>query len=467
MILTVALLMVGCTTVSATRQPVGSQPKTTLPTPELLVLGGLQPLRPERPRTPLPGLPPGAAPLAPLFEALRDIDSGAAKAPVTIMHIGDNHTAGDRFSGRLRELFQERFGAAGRGMMPPGVPFKSYRPSQASVEATEGWTITNSVEANAAGPFGISGFRLRGTSPADSISLRSDDPQGFDLLEIEVLMQPGGGDFRVTVDDGTPGTLQTRNGHVQVGILKLPVGPGARKVVLSPVGNGPAEFLSWTVQRTGRAGIVYDSHGVIGATIDLPGRWDPNIVAWELSHRDPALIVVSFGTNEGLRDDLRRDRYVTAFAQRLDALRRAAPRAAILVVGPPDANRLPPACYKSARALVQYPCDPEDKAGAGKAKGKDKDKGASANCRWSVPPSLSLAREAQRKVAAERGYYFWDWSKVMDGQCGTHQWTLKTPPLAYGDHVHLQAEGYMLSADILFNELMALYARANPTPTRP
>ena len=40
------------------------------------------------------------------------------------MQIGDSHTANDSFSGRLRELFQARFGDAGRGVLPPGVPYR-------------------------------------------------------------------------------------------------------------------------------------------------------------------------------------------------------------------------------------------------------------------------------------------------------------------------------------------------------
>lgn len=438
-----------------------------LPDPELLVPGSPQPAPRGRTAQPLPALPAAAKPLAPLFEALRDLEAGTARAPVTILHIGDNHTAGDRFSGRLRELFQERFGAAGRGMLPPGMPFKSFRPSLVSVQGTAGWAIANSVEANTPGPFGLSGFRLRGSSSDDSITIESNEPQGFDLLEIEVLMQPDGGDVRVKVDDGIPGTLQTRGKQVQVGILKLPVGPGAQKVVLTPAGNGAVDLLSWTTQRTGKGGVVYDSHGILGATIDVLGRWDANIVKWEISHRDPALIVVAFGTNEGLHDILNRDRYVTEFAQRLDFLRKAAPNAAILVVGPPDANRLPIQCQKSAKALVQFPCRPEEKAAKPATKGKPKprgDKDGTGNCHWSVPANLTTVRDIQRKVASERGYYFWDWSRVMDGQCGIHQWTLATPPLAYGDHVHLQTEGYMLSADVLFDEIIKLYAQAVGKP---
>jgi len=68
--------------------------------------------------------------LAPFFAAL---DDRADRRPVRIMQIGDSHTANDSLSGRMRQHFQGRFGAAGRGWLPAGVPYKYYRPQFVSV----------------------------------------------------------------------------------------------------------------------------------------------------------------------------------------------------------------------------------------------------------------------------------------------------------------------------------------------
>ena len=58
--------------------------------------------------------------------------------------VGDSHTANDAFSGRMRRLMQARFGDAGRGMLPPGIPFRLYRPAQVTVTA-DGWTTIGSL----------------------------------------------------------------------------------------------------------------------------------------------------------------------------------------------------------------------------------------------------------------------------------------------------------------------------------
>ena len=61
------------------------------------------------------------APLLPLFRALAAQEAYASATPLTILQIGDSHTANDSFSGRMREQFQARFGDGGRGILPPGV----------------------------------------------------------------------------------------------------------------------------------------------------------------------------------------------------------------------------------------------------------------------------------------------------------------------------------------------------------
>ncbi len=65
--------------------------------------------------------------LTAFHQALASLEAGRTQR-VNILQIGDSHTAGDHFSGRLRELFQGQFGNAGRGMLPPGSPFPYWRP---------------------------------------------------------------------------------------------------------------------------------------------------------------------------------------------------------------------------------------------------------------------------------------------------------------------------------------------------
>ncbi|HJU18354.1 MAG TPA: GDSL-type esterase/lipase family protein, partial [Stellaceae bacterium] len=199
--------------------------------------------------------------------------------------------------------------------------------------------------------------------------------------------------------------------------------------------------LGWGVAR-GRPGILYENHGTIGATVALLGRMNPATLAAELADSDPVLIIVAFGTNEGFDDALDLAGYAARFRDHVAVLQAMAPAAAILVLGPPDGNRLPPSCPRSEAR--------QDVCTAGET-------AAPSSCAWHEPPNLAAVRESQRRVAAAQGWAFWDWSQVMGGPCSMHRLFLRDPPLAFADHVHLNGAGYAATADVLFFDLMNAY----------
>lgn len=406
---------------------------------------------------------PAVRPLVPFFEALAALESGASAGPmmagpVVIVQIGDSHTANDRMSGRLRELFQERFGAAGRGMLPPGIPFKYYRPAHVAVAVSDGWTLASSFSDKASGLFGVAGFRFTGVGAGETMTLEATDPPGFDWLAVEVVMQPGGGTLDIKVDGAPAYRLATARDTVQGGWLNLPVPPGSRKVQIETRGDGRVDLLSWTVERD-RKGVVYENLGIIGAAVGIVGRWDPAIVAWELAQRAPSLIVVAYGTNEGFHDPLTRERYAVDVERRLKQIRAAAPQASIVVMGPPDANRFPAGCPPARKQQALKLCKPLSGAEREDYAARFQARLAPDSCRWHTPPNLAMVRQVQRSAAAAQGLYFWDWSQVMGGECGMHDWVMRDPPLAMDDHVHLRAPGYQITAEALFQELMDHYGR--------
>lgn len=359
-------------------------------------------------------------PLAPFYRALDTLRDGTQ---VNIVQIGDSHTANDAFSGRMRSLLQQRFGSAGRGMLPPGIPFRTYNPAQVSVTAS-GWHVVSSFDAAAQGPFGIAGLRQSARGQAE-MTLRASDPSAFDNVLIEALGQPGGGTIEVAADGGPARMLRTGSAR---GAAWLNV-PAQDTVTLRARGDGLVDILSWTATRRHR-GVAYTNLGTIGATIDLLGRWDHGLVAAEMARLRPALILVAFGTNEGFRDATDPVAYQARYAENVRLLHDAAPGAAILVVGPPDGSRH---------------AAPSDRPACREHSG------------WTTPPRLADLREAQRQVALAGGYGFWDWSAAMGGACTMPAWASADPPLASADHVHLLTRGYQATADKLFEDLMQGY----------
>lgn len=369
------------------------------------------------------------APLRPLFQALDGLQTGTATGPVSILQVGDSHTANDAFSGRMRSLMQARFGNAGRGMLPPGIPFRLYNPAQVTVTAS-GWKTIGSLAASNPGPFGLSGVRQTATGPAE-MTLRADQPDGFDSITIEALGQTGGGTIDVTAASGQVLSLRTDAPHGTP--LWLTVPTSSEKVTLRTRGNGPVTILSW-IAHSIRPGVTWSNLGTIGATIDTFGRFDPALMAAELQRLRPALILVAFGTNEGFKNATDLADYAASYTARLRALHTAAPYAAILVIGPPD----------GIRRGSDNACPPSSD-------------GTSDNDQWTIPPRLPEVRETQRRIAQAEGFYFWDWSAAMGGPCSIRAWARTNPPMAAADHVHLLTPGYRATADKLFEEIMRQY----------
>jgi lysophospholipase L1-like esterase len=369
--------------------------------------------------------------------ALAELETGRRRHPVTILQLGDSHTANDAFGRRVREVLQDRFGTAGRGLLPPGVPFRSYAPSLVRVTADPGWRAIGSLDASNPGPFGISGLRQRAVAAGATMTLQTEAPDGLARAEVEILMQPDGGALIVEVDGRRTGIIATGAPRARPAFVQLPTGATDRRVALRAVGDGPVELLSWSAARAS-PGVLYANLGTIGATIRLIHRWDLSIVRYELDHLRPSLLLIAFGTNEAFRSSWDPG-YGAAFGAAVGRLSVGRPRMSILIMGPPDGD------WPASRdGGLPAPCPDGE---------PDRD-------RWRKPPHLSAVRKAHRRAAEANGWAFWDWSAAMGGDCAMHRWTQLDPPLGQPDHVHLRAEGYTRTADALARLLLASYDRA-------
>jgi lysophospholipase L1-like esterase len=400
--------------------------------------------------------------LAPFFAQLKALRDGTRTEPLTILQIGDSHTAGDFLSGEMRKLFQDKFGGSGRGFVPPGFPDKYYRPDLIDVTESKGWLRQRAMDPNSTEKFGIAAVSQRAAEPRQSMSMSSIEDQGFDRGMVEVL---GGGQFTLTVDNAPPRNFNLAPDNPAGDWIEFDVPKGSRTLKLDTVDGSNISLLSWGIQRE-TPGIVYSNLGAIGATAKLIERWDPAIVQSEMQHLDPALILVAFGTNEafGSANDIATFR--DDFAAEIKMLAKAAPDAAIVIIGPPDANRRyrRPAGVSGDCTVRPLQDAVAVTAGAPPVTGKGR-KTRAPRVVWAPPPALAIVRADEQRVADTQGWYFWDWDAAMGGPCSANRWASAAPPLSQKDHVHQTIAGYQLSADRLFAELMKAYDHYNAVET--
>jgi lysophospholipase L1-like esterase len=377
------------------------------------------------PPAPTPGIPAqseNAAALRPFFQQLARLED-TPRQQVRILQLGDSHTAADFMSGRLREKMQSQFGHGGRGLLPPGLPFRGVRQAGFKVVVGGNWEYENSLNPRHDGPFGIGGFNT--TSRAANASIAVDSETPFDRVTLSLWQQPGGGRLDVEIDGRVMDRIETGAGSGL--LMKRYDASSARNLRLIAADRRPVTVLDYGI--AGRsAGIVYDSLGVVGATVSIFDRWDSATVQQQIAQLQPALIILAFGTNEAYADSVDETAYASQFANAIRRVKSAAPNAAIAVIGPPDLLK------------PQAGCRP-----------------ATQSCSWMPPGALTPVRAVQRRLAYSEGFFFWDWSSLMLASGGMGAWAEAATPLARPDRVHLSVEGYTQSADGFYDAIMRAY----------
>jgi lysophospholipase L1-like esterase len=348
--------------------------------------------------------------LAPFFERLHGISTESSSAAVHILHFGDSHTAGDEWTAPLRSLFQQRFGEGGSGFSLAGHPFAGYRRLDAPGGWSAGWKAAGLNQGPGDGLFGLGGVSIATDRAGQSVYLNAD----CNLLEIHYLQQPNGGSVALYEDDRLLDEFSTA-GKLQPEAHAIAASPGAHRFLLKTTGAGPVRLFGWVADK--RRGVTYEALGLNGVRASVMLNWDEEMLATYLKRRDPALIVLAYGTNEAV-DLQSAERYREMFSTLLSRLRRMAPQGAILVIGPPDI----------------YP-----------------------RMRGGSHSSAEVERviSAQQNACRENGCAFWDMRQHMGGAGSIREWA--TMGFAQRDYIHLSASGYRQLGEALFADLMRYY----------
>ncbi|WP_428149942.1 GDSL-type esterase/lipase family protein [Brevundimonas sp.] len=388
---------------------------------------------PERGESVCPGGICQVEALTPVFQRFLEIERGPGGL-VHILQLGDSHTAGDRITGKLRADLQARFGSAGRGVLPAGVPYEGYAPMGVQVTATDWSTSPAPLVARDGVPIGVAGLAgiLRPTfGPRPVLTLALEPGAAPSSLKLCGREGPVGGDFDITVQGQWIPMLMTQTMNIPderltggMGCLGRLLPDGTTTIELRPHG---ANAEPYSLMLEARSGVMVSALGVVGSTLrDLAAR-DDGLARAELAIWRPTLIVLAYGVNEGFDDVLDGRAYETLLREQIGRFRRLRPEAALMILGAPDAVR----------------------SGA--------HGGCSADGQRAPPPSLAMVRDVQRRVAADLGVAFWDWQGRMGGACSSDRLALRDEPYMRGDRVHFTSIGADWIGGLLSADLMAAY----------
>jgi lysophospholipase L1-like esterase len=352
----------------------------------------------------------GAGALVPFFEQLSHPPETGS---LHILQYGDSHTASDDWANQLRQEFQTKFGAGGPGYTLPGHPFLGYRRFDSRGGNSRGWYTGGIVTRKDDGIDGLGGISLTAHSAGETMTLTVECQQ----LELHYLRQPGGGPVELSVDGAPVATVDT-DGESAPGAYSYAATPGVHQYTARTLSAAPVRLFGWVAQN--QAGVTYETLGINGAQASLMLEWNSAILDSELMSRDPALVVLAYGTNEALSRTWTPEEYRATLTEIIRRLRAALPLASILLIGPPDCE------YRLRGRLMPF-------------------------------PHLDQVIEIQREIARENGSAFWDWRAAMGGPGSVRQWV--QAGLGQGDYTHLTGAGYRMTGGTLFEELMAQYSR--------
>ena len=354
-----------------------------------------------------------AAAMIPFFEQLYRHQSGEMQGPVRILHYGDSHTAADEWTGALRAHFQGRFGDGGSGYSFAGRPYSGYRRLDIrSSGSSRGWHTDGLVGQKAGdGIYGLGGVSISTERPHESVFLDTDAA----VFELFYYQQPGGGSLQV-FDNGTPVERISTQGDARPGYYRLDAAPGAHRFEVETMDKAPVRLFGWVSENA--TGITYESMGINGAQASIFLNWNGPTLQSNVARRDPALIVLAYGTNEAGIGHWTLESYREMFSKLIAEFRAAAPAATILVIGPPDRQQ------RSRKG-------------------------------WVTLDQMDMIVEAQRQAAYAAGCPFWDMRAKMGGRDAMEQWV--AGGMAQYDHVHFTAPGYRLLGDAIFRDVMSQY----------
>jgi|AraplaCL_Cvi_mMS_1032058.scaffolds.fasta_scaffold00197_22 lysophospholipase L1-like esterase len=355
---------------------------------------------------PVGGGDPNLAALARKFKT-------ADRTPITIVQLGDSHTAADLFSGEVRRLLQAQYGDGGIGFVAatpvPGTRYERVILSAANRQ----WSLVSARNQQST-QFPLGGYLSLPMTPGAKVQIaeREGSRQQYRISAL----------YQATANS----SLKAQTNLTQASRMLAATGGQWRfsppfnnvtlPVEMSVTHTGGLALGGWNILGQKNSGVIYSALGINGARLDVLDKWQAD---WPdtLKALRPDMVILAYGTNEAFDDDLDLDKYRSQLQDKITLLRKTLPKAVILLVGAPDSI---------------------------------KHRGASA-CASAQPLPLRQVIEIQKAVAQRNRVLFWDWQAFMGGDCSISRW--QANELARNDLVHLTADGYRKSAEGLYRFL--------------
>ncbi|MGE0790318.1 MAG: GDSL-type esterase/lipase family protein [Sandaracinaceae bacterium] len=346
--------------------------------------------------------------LAPLRRALAQIDRGEPRV-ARIAIYGGSHTAGDLYTGQLREILQGRYGDAGHGFVSVAPVVVAHWAWGVVIEAEGFGAQQVGFKHRAIDRYGLAGVVFSAVDEGAYATVASDTwGNGRYASHLELLYDrgPDGGSFDVTLDGVVRDRVDSYSHEPASGRLVYDVSDGPHRLETRTLGDGTVRLFGVVMEREG-PGVIVDNLGLVGSKARHQLLWDETQWREYAELSPPDLFALAYGNNETndshllVRDH---ERHLRAVLTRMRSTWRDA---GCLLIGPTDRPRL-----SESGDLITWPIVEE-------------------------------INEMIRHVAADEGCAFFD-TLAFQGGLGAGIGMLRhDPPLMREDRQHLSREAYL------------------------
>lgn len=346
--------------------------------------------------------------LAPLGAALERAEAGEGIARIVVY--GGSHTAGDLFTGRMRELLQGRYGDSGHGFVPIVPVVRRHWAWGVRIDDAEGFEVLQvGFKRREVARYGLAGAAFLAEEPGAFAAVQSDHwGNGRFASRLELLYDqvPGGGSFDVILDGRVVRTIETAQDPAEGATARWEVSDGPHRLEVRANADGEI-YLFGVVMERDRPGVIVDNLGLVGSKARHQLLWDEALWRRYFVARDPDVVMLAYGNNETTDTHLTIAQHEAQLREVLDRIAEATPDAACMLIGPTDRPRL----------LDDGTLEP-----------------------FEVVQDLT---EMHRRVARDRGCAFFDTLAFQGGLGASLDWIARDPPLMRDDRQHLTRESYL------------------------
>jgi lysophospholipase L1-like esterase len=345
-----------------------------------------------------------------------------ASGAFNIVHIGDSHIQADWFSGKLRDLLQEKYGNAGKGLIFPYKQIKTNGPNTFGSFSQSNISGSKIARCRSTCDVGIAAYDAHLTKGNSIVFNYKRDTQEQFITAIYRSLDSQAVIFNSDYDTNNYKLISYQS--YQTLTYQKPLSSPFSLQATSPI------TLNGLMASNHQKGILYYTIGANGATFQQ--YLNSTIFFEQLPTLKANLVIVSLGTNESV-SDISPDSFYLHISSMYQHISEAYKHSNIIFTIPADN-------YKRHAHTVRK-----------KVKGKWQNKRVVS---YVNNTKMQQLREVMIAFCNEKQIMYWDLYEIMGGEKSMKTWV--NEGYAAKDHIHFNKVGYELQAELLFKALTPL-----------